>query len=132
MPEYAVISGKKCVAVGRVSVLPIRSDIIERFGGVPGVGDILEMGVWIVPEAPEPEPVTIITRLAFMEKFTTTELVAIYTEAKTAVELEVFLDKVKAADEIDLTDSRTREGVAVLESMGLIGEGRAVEILAGA
>lgn len=78
------------------------------------------------------EPVTVITRLAFMEKFTTPELVAIYTEAKTAVELEVFLDKVKAADEVDLTDSRTREGVAVLASMGLIGEGRAVEILAGA
>lgn len=75
-----------------------------------------------------PKPSPILTRLAFMDKFTTAELVAIYTEAKTNVEVEIWLDKVKAAEDINLSDPRTRDALAMLEASGLIGEGRADEI----
>jgi len=78
---------------------------------------------------PAPTPSPVLTRLAFMDRFTTAELVAIYTAAKSDVETEIWLDKVKAAENIDLTDPRTREAVAMLEAGGLIGEGRADEIL---
>lgn len=79
------------------------------------------------PGTPAPES-TQMTRLAFMDRFTTAELVGIYTDAKTNVETEIWLDKVKAAENIDLTDPRTRDALAMLEAGGLIGEGRANEI----
>lgn len=130
MPNYAMIRDGQCVATGTLVTLPERTDIIERVAGVPSVGDVLEAGEWVTPPAPEPEPSTILTRLGFMDRFTTAELVAIYTEAKTNVETEIFLDKLRADDEIDTADVRTRDGVAQLVAAGLIDEGRADELLA--
>lgn len=81
----------------------------------------------VEPElAPTPSP--ILTRLAFMDRFTTAELVGIYTAAKSDVETEIWLDKVKAAEDINLTDPRIKEALASLEAGGLIGAGRADEI----
>lgn len=128
MPSYAIIKENRCIATGSLKTLPDRPDLIERVAGVPRVGDVLENGEWVTPPQPAPEPSPILTRLAFMDRFTTAELVAIYTEAKTSVEVEIWLDKVKAAENIDLTDPRTREALAMLEAGGLIGEGRADEI----
>lgn len=79
------------------------------------------------PSAPTPRTIT--TRLGFMGRFTTPELVAIYTAAKTSVELEIWLDKLRAAQEIDTADGRTVEGVVQLEAAGLIAQGRADAIL---
>ena len=92
------------------------------------MGQVLEGGAWVTPEQPAPTPSPVLTRLAFMDRFTTAELVAIYTDAKTNVETEIWLDKVKAAENIDLSDPRTRDALAMLEASGLIGEGRADEI----
>lgn len=76
---------------------------------------------------PAPRP---ITKLAFMERFTDEELAAIYAAAKTDVRVEVWMDKLKLASEVDLADPRTQAGVQALEAMGLIAEGRAAQILA--
>lgn len=70
-----------------------------------------------------------ITRLEFLNKFTDEELVAIYTAAKSNISVEIMMDKVKAAEYISLTDEKTISGVTMLETVGLITEGRAQEIL---
>jgi len=78
------------------------------------------------------EPVAVITRLAFMSMFTDAELEAIYTAAKQSVKVEIYLDKIKAAENVTLTDPRTIAGVEALTAAGLIDAGRVSEILAGA
>lgn len=90
---------------------------------------------WAVPDPqpepqPEPVPVTnIITKLAYMNRFQDAELAAIFTAAKTSVEVEIWLEKFKVAEDIDLADPVTIAGVHALEAFGLIGTGRAGEIL---
>jgi hypothetical protein len=128
MPNYAMVRDNRCIATGTLKKLPDRTDIIEQVNGVPNVGDVLEAGEWVTPERTAPQPSATLTRLAFMGRFTTAELVAIYTAAKSDVRTEIWLDKVKAAEDINLIDPRIKEGLATLEAGGLIGEGRADEI----
>lgn len=71
-----------------------------------------------------------ITKLDYMNRFTDVELATIYTIAKTNVAVEIWLEKFKLATEINLDDPRTIGGVNALEQYGLIGVGRAMEILA--
>lgn len=70
-----------------------------------------------------------ISKLTFLDKFTDAELAAILTAAKTVVQVEVFVKKLDAASEVNLGDSRTIAGVQALEQFGLIGTGRASQIL---
>lgn len=72
----------------------------------------------------------ILTKLDYMNRFTDTELATIYTVAKTNVAVEIWLEKFKLSTEINLDDQRTIYGVLALEQFGLIGVGRASEILA--
>jgi hypothetical protein len=74
--------------------------------------------------------VRILTKLAYMNRFTDTELAGIYTAAKSVVQIEVWLDKFKLAEEINLDDPSTIAGVQALEAAGLLIAGRAAEILA--
>ncbi len=76
-----------------------------------------------------PAPEKIITKLAFMNRFTMEELAAIYTAAKTEVLVEVFLDKLKLAEEVNLTDAQTISGLQALAVSGLLTEARVQEIL---
>jgi hypothetical protein len=71
-----------------------------------------------------------ITKLEFMNRFTMDELAGIYTAAKTEVMIEVFLDKLKLATEINLSDANTIAGVNSLTTAGLLTADRAKEILA--
>ncbi|MFZ6813770.1 hypothetical protein ACO0K3_04835 [Undibacterium sp. Rencai35W] len=82
-------------------------------------------------EATHSPPATVLTRLAFMELFTSDELDAIYTAAKTVVAVEVYLDKLKVSDVIDLTNNATVAGIGRLQSAGLLTAERASAILAG-
>lgn len=72
----------------------------------------------------------VMTKLAFTNRFTTAELVAIYTAAKTEVFVEVFLDKLKIAEEINLSDPNLLEALTAFVQMGLLAEPRIIEILA--
>jgi hypothetical protein len=72
----------------------------------------------------------ILTKLEYMMRFTDAELAAIYTAAKQSVQVEVWLEKFKLAQEINLADTQTIAGVQALESAGLLDAGRAAEILA--
>lgn len=81
-------------------------------------------------EAKHNPPTTVLTRLAFMELFTSDELEAIYTAARTVVAVEVYLDKLKVSDVIDLANSATVAGIGKLQSAGLLTAERAAAILA--
>lgn len=81
-----------------------------------------------------------ITRLAFRNRFTTTEKaaleiaslddpVATMEQRGMAATLRAYLQDVQAATFIDLQRPDTRAGVQQLEYLGLIGIGRAAQIL---
>jgi len=85
-------------------------------------------------------PTSRITRLAFRNRFTQTEKVALelasqHNPAGTAPQqqgaamLRAYLADVNAATFVDLARADTRAGVQYLETMGLLGTGRALEIL---
>ena len=82
-----------------------------------------------------PEPVITprlrLTKLEFRNQFTFAEKQAIYTAARSVVDVEIFLDDLMAAEYIDVDSAETIGGVQALETATLIGTGRADEILAG-
>jgi hypothetical protein len=78
---------------------------------------------------PAPAPQKVITKLAFMNRFTMEELAAVYTAAKTQVIVEVFLDKLKIAEEVNLADTQTISGLQALAASGLLTETRVMEVL---
>jgi hypothetical protein len=82
-----------------------------------------------VAEAP-PVAKRVITALAFRSRFTQAEKQAIYTAAKTAVDVQIWLADLAAVMEVNLDDALTAAGVREMESVGFIGVGRAAEILA--
>lgn len=84
----------------------------------------------LVAEVEQPTAPRIITKLAYMNRFTNAELVAIYTAAKSSIQLEIWIDKLKLASEVDLNNEEVKAGLMALETMTLIGKGRADEILA--
>jgi hypothetical protein len=83
---------------------------------------------------------TRITRLAFRNRFTLAEKVALeiasldnpaatMAEREQAAALRVNLADTATASYIDLSDAATRAGVQQLEASGLLAEGRALEVL---
>lgn len=72
---------------------------------------------------------TSITRLAFRNRFTFAEKVAIETAAETSADLRVLLKDLEAASFIDLLRTDAIGGMQVLESMGILATGRATEIM---
>lgn len=81
-----------------------------------------------LPAAP-PKPF-VVDKTNFLERFTDAELATILTVAKTNVAIEVYVKRLNEAPTVDLTAPRTVSGVQALESYGLIGAGRAAQILA--
>jgi hypothetical protein len=77
-----------------------------------------------------PQPRKLLTVLAFRSRFTDAEKIAIYTAAQTEVAVRVWLDDLSVAQEVALDDPRIIGGVCAMEYGGLIGVGRAAEILA--
>lgn len=71
-----------------------------------------------------------VTRLAFLNRFTADERIGIRTAAAQSPAVHDYMAMLDAAQDVDLTDPRTIGGVQALEGAGLIGEGRAAEILA--
>lgn len=88
-------------------------------------------GAVLIPDASQADArQTILSRLHFMNRFTDAEMAGIYTAAKSSVQVEIWLEKFRLASEINLDDPRTVAGVQALEAAGMIGAGRAEEILA--
>lgn len=96
-------------------------DILDKDGNVIGY-------VANDPQPPVPDRVRL-TRYEFRSRFTAAEKVAMYDSTDTMI--RVFLDDIQAAENINVTEQDTIEGVAYLTSVGLIAAGRDAEILAG-
>ena len=74
----------------------------------------------------------LITRLAFKKRMTTAERIAVRAAASVNDAIYDFMDMLSDATYVDLDDPETVAGVAALEGAGLLGNGRASEILTGA
>ena len=70
-----------------------------------------------------------LTKYMYMSRFTDTELATLYTAAKSVIQIEIWLEKFKLAEVINLDDPTTIAGLHAIEAAGLIGVGRASEIL---
>lgn len=103
---------------------------VERFPGKTDEEVLALISAEQAAQAPAaPLPQKVITKLTFMNRFTMEELAAIYTAAKTEVMVEVFLDKLKLAEEVNLADSQTIAGLEALAASGLLTEARVQEVL---
>jgi len=109
-----------------------------------GMGIILDASGIPSLQAPElppaPDPAPIISSLAFDMRFTIDERVAIelasaddpaaaLDQRSAAARLRVTQERAKKAQFIDLSDPATRAGVEQMETLGLLADGRAAEIL---
>ncbi len=85
-----------------------------------------------------PEPVELpkeykLTRLAFMNRFTDMEAIQIDMASRgdtiEAATVRRYMSKIEAATFIDLERADTRAGVLILEELGFLAAGRAMQIL---
>ena len=74
-------------------------------------------------------PASAITRLALRNRFTFAEKVAIETAAETDAAIRVLLKDLEAANYIDLSRYDSLAAMQVLESKGILAEGRSFEIM---
>jgi hypothetical protein len=129
IPEPGMVKVKRGQSTLALRYALQDGEIVDRFPGKTDEEVLAELAAQQqTPANPQPSPRPL-TKLAFMERFTDEELAAIYAAAKTDVRVEVWMDKLKLASEVDLADARTRAGVEALEALGLIGQGRAAEVL---
>ena len=71
------------------------------------------------------------SRLEFMGLFSDSELIGIYSAAKSSPAIEVWLDKLKLADSVALGDSRVQSGLNGLVEAGLLTSTRVDQIKKG-
>jgi hypothetical protein len=84
------------------------------------------------PAIPDPNYGSRISRLAFKLRMTANERKAIRSAAESNADLYDFMDLLSDSTYIDLTRAETVGGVNSLETAGLLGPGRADEILTDA
>lgn len=110
-------------------VVPGSRRSLDELGGVIWTAPV------VVAPVPPPPPYygRIITRLAFLRRFTDAEAVAIDLASigatAQAATLRRAQAKINTAEEIQLDNAETRAGVQALEAAGLIAAGRATAIL---
>jgi len=84
------------------------------------------------PEPPPPPPVDELHKVDFLRLFTQAERIAIRQAAKLNQVVEDYQDMLDASPgKVRLSDPDIQEGVPELEDAGLIGPGRAAQILSG-
>jgi hypothetical protein len=88
-------------------------------------------GAVFTPPAPSPEPVLPpnITRLAFRYRLTDEEYVGILTAAKTDVSVAAWVETFNIVSQVNLNDPRTKSGLDMMVSKGLLTAERETEIL---
>ena len=99
----------------------------------PGIGWTYENAVFAAPPAPPPAPpeLSIITKIALLNRMTDAEFIGIINAAKTDAEVELWKTRFDNATTIDLDDgSRVVAGFPMLVTKGLLTQERATAILA--
>ncbi|MBS7792161.1 hypothetical protein KTR66_19335 [Roseococcus sp. SDR] len=77
-----------------------------------------------------PPQLRVLTVLQFRDRLTAEEELAITQAGMSSPAVRVWLDRLAAAQEIDLDDPRTAAGLQQMEAAGLLEAGRSAEILA--
>lgn len=116
---------------------PANSIEVTSVTGTPNIGWLYENGVFVAPPLPPPPPPpTVFTKFGFRSRFTLLELVGIDNFAASTTltadqkaNLTTIEKNFDSADEIDLTNPATIQGVNYLASAGLITTTRATQIL---
>lgn len=131
--KRALIVDGIAMAVVRVDPYSIfNPNYAAQFVEVPEhieVGWRLVDGEWTAP----PVPAVVappLSRLEMMSRFTDAELAAIYTAAKADIAVEIWLDRFKLSEFIDVSDERTQLGLQLLVERGLLAAERTAELLA--
>lgn len=131
MARYATISNGKVTNVV-IADSPLETTeawvLIDDLDPQPGP-DWTYDGENFYPIPPSPVPLNIITKLAMIDRFTEAEYEGVLIAAKTDVQVQGWLDRFAAANQIDLDNDRTISGIGLLVSKELLTEQRGQEIL---
>ena len=97
----------------------------------PGIGWVFNGSTINPPNGTAGQPSMIVTRLAFRNRFSMAEKVALYTAAASpqGLPIKIYLDDLASATFIDLTRPDTIYGLNVLASIGILTPARVTEIL---
>jgi len=109
-------------------VSPIQEEILRN----GGTADYRGGQLIVTPKAPETAEIAtgnIITKRAFLARFTPEEFAAIKTAVEQQPMVDYFWQLFMVSEEIDLSFPETTVGVNALEQMGLLAAGRAAEVL---
>lgn len=82
-----------------------------------------------IPTDPHEGKPPVISKLAMIERFSSTEYAGILTAAKSDVAVQVWYDRFSAANSVDLSNPRTIEEINMMVSKGLLSQERANSIL---
>ena len=85
----------------------------------------------VTPPPPEPQPVNEMDKVDFVRLFTQAERITIRQAAKVNPQVEDYQYMLDQASVVRLSDPDIQAGIPALEAAGLIGAGRAAQILAG-
>ena len=124
--QYAIIENGFVINTV-ISDLPRAANWIES--DTAGIGWTYDGSNFVAPPAP-PAPVAPWTRKDFLLKFTPTEYAAIKSATLVDSGVDYYWAIFQAAENVLKTDPVTIAGINALETAGLIGPGRAAEILA--
>lgn len=127
--DFLLLPGRNPSALALRYAL-VDGEVVDQFAGQSDEAVLAEVKARQAAQVPpDGQPHQPLTKLAFMNRFTMEELAGIYTAAKSEVMVEVFLDKLKLAEDVDISDANTRAGIQMLVASGLLGAERAAEIL---
>lgn len=133
MGLYAVIKGTIVDGIA-ISDSPLETDgVWVCIDGLP----IKPQPGWSYDGAnfapPPPPPViplpNVITKLAMIDRFTEAEYEGVLTAAKSDVQVQGWMDRFSSANQVNLDDSRTINGIQTLVSKNLLTAQRGQEIL---
>jgi hypothetical protein len=109
---------------------------VDNLKPEPGIGWTYSNGTFTPPPPTTPPPVTVFTKFQFRSKFTLPELLSIdnsgfnpVLDATTKATLNTIQKNFDAAENIDITNPATIQGIQYLVSVGLLTTERATEIL---
>jgi len=96
-----------------------------------GIGDLHDSPAGFCKPTPPDRPAgpRLLTKVAYLKRFTQAERIGIREAAKVNAVVEDYVELLNLAQDVDLADPETIAGVQQLEAAGLLVTGRAAEIL---
>lgn len=104
----------------------------EQFLRDGGYADLVEGKLTIFPtiqEVKEQPATQFISKREFLKKFTPEEYATIKAATAQSPQVDYFWQLFMLAEEVSLSHPETIQGITMLEQAGILGEGRAAEIL---